>query len=159
MHCPPLPAQPQVSVQERQHRLGCHAGRAIFPCSGGFAVDQLALVHQTLDEVGSPVAGLRRWLIERAGSLRRLGCAGHEVDDEVALEGSRDVEQSVDPRGTAARLEPRDGRLRRADEAGYVHLGEPALLPPQGDLFGDLREEPAVLGSGDALAESLERAS
>ena len=78
---------------------------------------------------------------------------------EVALQGSRDLEQGVDARGPAARLQPRDGRLRRADEGGDVRLGEPPLAAPYGDLLGDLREEPAVLRSGDVLAQSLEGAT
>jgi hypothetical protein len=74
---------------------------------------------------------------------------------EVGVEGVRDAQERVDSGRSPSALEPRDRGLRRSDELGQVGLGKPAFLAPVGDLAGDLGEEPALLGSGEASANSL----
>ena len=80
-----------------------------------------------------------------------------EIDDELALERLGDPEQRVDPRRTAAALEPRDRRLRRAAELRELALREVLVEAASGDLVGDVREEPAAVAGDDPLVQPLER--
>lgn len=75
---------------------------------------------------------------------------------QVAFERRRDPEERVDAGWPAPALEPRDGGLRRSDEVSEVGLREAASLAPLRHLAGDLAEEPALLGAGEARANSLE---
>jgi hypothetical protein len=84
---------------------------------------------------------------------------GPELDRELAIERVCDALEGVDPGRAAAALEPRDRRLRRATELGELHLGEAELASPFGYLVGNLREEPTLLGAGEAFANSLDRVS
>src|SRR5439155_19115160 len=89
--------------------------------------------------------------------LRRAdGSVGRELDDQAALERGRDSHERVDPRRPPARLEAGDRRLGRADQSREIHLREPKLAAPLGNLSRDLREEPAVLGAGEPLSEALQ---
>ena len=56
-----------------------------------------------------------------------------------------------------APLQPGDRGLRRPGEVRELLLREAERLAALGDLVGDLREEPAVLRVGDALAKALDR--
>ena len=74
---------------------------------------------------------------------------------QIGVERVGDAEERVDPRRPAAALEPGDRGLGRADKRGEVGLRKAALPAPVGDLPGDLCEEPPLLGSGQARANSL----
>ncbi len=85
-------------------------------------------------------------------------CPRSQLDDQLAVERLGDPEQRVDPRRPAARLEPRDRRLRRPGQLGQLLLGEAEGLPLIGDLLRDAREEPALVGVdvGEPFAKPLE---
>src|SRR5581483_12173468 len=62
---------------------------------------------------GPTAASRRRWSLRPP---RRASGTRNELDLQVAVERLRDAEQRVDPGRTAAALEARDRRLRRAAE-------------------------------------------
>src|SRR5262245_48019987 len=92
-------------------------------------------------------------------SRRTLRASRAQLDREVAVERLRDTEQRVDARRPTTGLEPCDRRLSRPGQLGELLLREPERLPLVGDLLGDLREEPALVGvdMGKPLAELFER--
>src|SRR5215208_2642902 len=83
------------------------------------------------------------------------GLAVEQLDVQVGVEGVGDPKKGVDPRRPPAAFEPRDRRLGRAHECGEIGLGQATLLPAICHLPGDLREQPALLGPGQARADSL----
>ncbi len=74
---------------------------------------------------------------------------------EVGVEGVRNAKKRVDPRRPPAALEPSDRRLGGAHERGEIGLREAPLLPAIRDLPGNLREQPALLGTGEPRADSF----
>jgi hypothetical protein len=83
---------------------------------------------------------------------------GTKLDRELAVEGIRDSLEGVDPRRAAAALQARDRRLGGVAQLCELHLGEPELTPAVAHLARDLREQPALLGAGEALTDPFERA-
>ena len=74
---------------------------------------------------------------------------------QVGVEGVGDAKKRVDARRPPAALEASDRRLGGAYEVGEIGLGKAALLPAIGDLPGDLREQPPLLGAGQPRTKSL----
>jgi hypothetical protein len=74
---------------------------------------------------------------------------------QVGVEGVGDAKESVDPRRPPAAFEASDRRLGGSYELGEIGLGEAALLPAIRDLPRDLREKPALLGTGEPRTNSL----
>jgi hypothetical protein len=74
---------------------------------------------------------------------------------QVGVESVRDAEEGVDPRRPAAALEAGDCGMGSAHQLGELGLREPPFLAPVGDLAGDLREEPALLGAGEPRTNSF----
>jgi hypothetical protein len=87
------------------------------------------------------------------------GAAWPQLDDEVAVERPGQALERVDPGRAPPCLESGYCRLGCAAELGELGLRETARVPLLGHLPGDLREQPAVLRVGDALAKPFERAS
>src|SRR4051812_41145650 len=83
---------------------------------------------------------------------------GPELYTQVAVERFRDAKQRVDARRPSTGLEARDRRLGRAGQLGQLLLGETLRLPLRGDLLGDAREKPSLVGVDvrKALAKPFE---
>jgi len=75
---------------------------------------------------------------------------------QVRVEGVRNAQERVDPRRPSTALETRDRGLSRSDERGEIGLREAAFATPVRHLFGDLGEQPALLGTGEPGADSLQ---
>jgi hypothetical protein len=74
---------------------------------------------------------------------------------QVGVEGVGNAKKRVDPRRPPAALEASDRRLGGAYELGEIGLGKTSFLPAIRDLPGDLREQPALLGTGQPRTNSL----